>query len=83
MADICTSSVKFLFFENEGVNKIFFPPKPSDQQDLPVLSGTGRHWACVRICLGYWSTCPLTGNTKQQAKNLKRVDVFEDVSYIF
>lgn len=64
MANICTHSIRFQFFEDEGVNKIFIL-KPSNQQDLPVQSGAYRLWASVKDLPGLLSPhAPLTGNTE-------------------
>lgn len=76
MANICTCSVRFLFFEDEGINEIFIP-KPSSQQDLPVQSGACRLWASVK---GLPAFLGLHTHTKeiQNHQNFKRVDAFED-----
>lgn len=68
MADICTSSGRSLFFEDEDVN----------EQDLPV--GSGRHWAGVKDVPELLDTYR---KYKTTAKNFRRVDVFENFSRIY
>lgn len=72
MADICTSSGRSPFFEDEDVN----------EQDLPV--GSGRHWAGVKDVP---ELLEIQGDTyrkyKTTAKNFRRGDVFENFSHIY
>ena len=72
MADICTSSGRSLFLEDEDVN----------EQDLPVRSG--RHWAGVKDVPQLLEIQDDTYRKyKTTGKNFRRVDVFEDLSRIY
>lgn len=77
----CTSSVGFLFFEDESDNAIS-PLKPSNQQDVPCNLVQADAGQVSRICLGYWVYIPLIRNTKRQSRNFKRRDVCENLSCI-